>query len=207
MPQQYFVTGIGTEVGKTVVSAVLVKALHADYWKPVQSGDLDFTDTDKVRQWAGLTDDRIHPETYRLQLPMSPHASAAADGVSIELDHFQLPETQRNLVVEGAGGLMVPLNERDCMIDLIARLKLPVVLVSRNYLGSINHTLLSVEALRARNIPIAGLVFNGESVPTTESVITKMTGLDLWFHLPELKEIKAETIEKLAGSIIKKWPL
>ena len=202
MRSKYFVTGIGTEVGKTVVSAVLARALGADYWKPVQSGDLDFTDTDKVRQWAGLTEKRIHPEAYRLQLPMSPHASAAADGVRIELEHFQLPETQNALIVEGAGGLMVPLNDQDCMIDLIGRLGLPVVLVSRNYLGSINHTLLSVEALRARNIPIAGLVINGDQVLTTESIITKMSGLKIWFRIPVLPQITAETIAQLAAG----WP-
>lgn len=198
MAQQYFITGIGTEIGKTVVSAILVKALGADYWKPVQSGDLDYTDSDKVRQWAGMEAQRVHPETYRLNLPMSPHASAAADGVEISLDAFQLPDTEKPLVVEGAGGLMVPLNERDCMIDLIAQLGIPVVLVSRHYLGSINHTLLSVEALRQRDIPIAGLVFNGDPVPTTESIITQMTGLTPWFRVPELAEVTPQSISLLA---------
>lgn len=201
MPAKYFVTGIGTEIGKTVVSAILVRALQADYWKPVQSGDLDFTDTDKVTQWAALTPDRVHPETYRLNLPMSPHASAEADGVRIELDQFQLPQTDKPLIIEGAGGLMVPLNEQDCIIDLIAKLKVPVVLVSRNYLGSINHTLLSIEALRSRDIPIAGLVFNGEPTPTTESIICKMSGLTPWFHLPELEGIDAAQIENVAKKV------
>ncbi|PHN01797.1 dethiobiotin synthase [Flavilitoribacter nigricans] len=201
MNKKYFVTGIGTEIGKTVVSAVLVRALQADYWKPVQSGDLHHTDTDKVSDWAGMSADRIHPEAYRLHLPMSPHASAEADGVAIRLDAFQLPETENDLIVEGAGGLMVPLNQEDCMIDLIARLNIPVVLVSRNYLGSINHTLLSIEALRSRNIPIAGLVFNGESVPTTESIITTMTGLECWFRIPELSEVSPEKIAELAAGI------
>lgn len=201
MAKRYFVTGIGTEVGKTVVSAILVKALLADYWKPVQSGDLDYTDTDKVRQWAGMGAERIHPETFRLQQPMSPHASAAADGVEIQMENFQLPDTANTLIVEGAGGLMVPLNERENMIDLIAHLNIPVVLVSRNYLGSINHTLLSVEALQRRNIPIAGLVFNGNSVPTTESVICKMTGLDPWFRVPEFTEVNRNMIDLLAKNI------
>jgi dethiobiotin synthetase len=200
MNQQYFVTGIGTEIGKTVVSAILVKALQADYWKPVQSGDLDHTDTDKVREWAGLSPERIHPETYRLTRPMSPHASAAADGVSISLGEFQLPKTSNPLIVEGAGGIMVPLNEQDCIIDLIAKLGLPVVVVSRNYLGSINHTLLSIEALRQRSIPIAGLVFNGDPVPTTESIITKMTGLACWFRVPEMEVISTEHIVEMAGA-------
>lgn len=198
MKPKYFVTGIGTEVGKTIVSAILVKALEADYWKPVQSGDLDFTDTDKVTAWAGMSTERIHPETYRLSLPMSPHASAASDGVRISLNDFELPDTPNSLIVEGAGGLMVPLNEEDVMIDLIAHLKIPVVLVSRNYLGSINHTLLSIEALQRRRIPIAGLIFNGESVPTTESIITKMTGLEPWFRVPELEAVTAEQIGQFA---------
>lgn len=197
----YFVSGIDTEVGKTVISAILVKALEADYWKPVQSGDLDHTDTDKVRAWAGMSPERIHPEAYRLNLPMSPHASAAADGIRIELDAFQLPATDRPLIVEGAGGLMVPLNESDCIIDLIAQLAIPVVLVSRNYLGSINHTLLSVEALRRRNIPIAGLVFNDETVPTTESVIRSMTGLPVLFRVPKLEAVDTEIIAGLAAKV------
>lgn len=201
MTKRYFVTGIGTEIGKTVVSAILVKALQADYWKPVQSGDLDHTDTDKVQLWSGMGSERIHPETYRLQRPMSPHASAAAEGVTIRMEEFHLPDTSNNLIVEGAGGLMVPLNEKENMIDLIACLDIPVVLVSRNYLGSINHTLLSVEALQRRNIPIAGLVFNGASVPTTESVICKMTGLEPWFRVPELPEVNAERIANLAESL------
>lgn len=198
MKKQYFVTGIGTEIGKTVVSATLVKALDAYYWKPVQSGDLHFTDSDRVRDWSGIPASRVHPEAYRLQLPQSPHASAAAEGVRISLDRFQLPMTDGNLIVEGAGGLMVPLNEQHCMIDLIARLGLPVVLVSRHYLGSINHTLLSIEALRNRGIPIAALVFNGHPVPATESAICSMGGLDKWLRLPELDKIKPEVVATLA---------
>lgn len=205
MSKKYFVTGIGTEIGKTVVSAILVKALKADYWKPVQSGDLYYTDTDKVREWTGMNSERIHPETYRLTKPMSPHASAEADGVEIQLEAFQLPETSNKLVVEGAGGLMVPLNEQDCIIDLIAGLKIPVVLVSRNYLGSINHTLLSIQALRQRSIPIAGLVFNGDPVPTTESIITKMTGLDCWFRVPELSNVNSATIAELANKLVEEF--
>lgn len=199
--QQYFVTGIDTEVGKTVVSAVLVKALQADYWKPVQSGDLDLTDTDKVKTWAAMDDARMHTEAYRLSQPMSPHASAEADGVQISLDQFVLPDTDKALIVEGAGGLMVPLNEEECIIDLIAHLGLPVVLVSRNYLGSINHTLLSVAALRQRQIPIAGLVFNGKPVPSTESVITTMTGLECWFRIPEMDVITPGHIAAAAAEL------
>ena len=142
-----FVTGIGTEVGKTVIAAILTEALEADYWKPVQAGDLDYSDTHKVRDLVSHDKSVFHPETHALHHPMSPHAAAERDGVEISLDDFQLPQTENNLIVEGAGGLMVPLNSKDCIIDLIEKLDIEVVLVSRNYLGSINHTLLSVEGI------------------------------------------------------------
>ena len=142
-----FVTGIGTEVGKTVIAAILTEALEADYWKPVQAGDLDYSDTHKVRDLVSNDKSVFHPETHALHHPMSPHAAAERDGVEISLDDFQLPQTENNLIVEGAGGLMVPLNSKDCIIDLIEKLDIEVVLVSRTYLGSINHTLLSVEGI------------------------------------------------------------
>jgi dethiobiotin synthetase len=145
--KQLFVTGISTEVGKTVVSSILTEYLQADYWKPIQSGDLHLSDTMKVQSLVSNSKTVFHPERYRLQSPLSPHASAEIDGIQISLNDFELPQTENNLIVEGAGGLFVPLNEKDTVIDLIERLKLPVVLVSRNYLGSINHTMLSIEAL------------------------------------------------------------
>ncbi len=196
-----FVSGIGTEVGKTVVSALLTRALRADYWKPVQSGDLDHTDTMKVQQWAGPAAGTIHPERFRLNLPMSPHASAADDGVHIELKDFRLPATDNFLVTEGAGGLLVPLNDKDCIIDLIAYLELPVFLVSRHYLGSINHTLMSVEALQQRGIPIAGLAFNGAPHPSTESIIEKMTGIRPLFRLDEMKTLNEASFARQAAKI------
>ena len=153
------VAGIGTEIGKTVVSAIIVEALQADYWKPVQSGALDDSDTETVRALVSNPRSRFHPEAYRLREPLSPHAAAQIDGVTIELDKLIMPQTHTNLVVELAGGLMVPLNNRDLNIDWVQQSGLPVVLVSRNYLGSINHTLLSIEACRTRLIPVLGLVF------------------------------------------------
>lgn len=191
-----FVTGIGTEVGKTVTAALLVRALQADYWKPIQSGDLGYTDTMKVEAWAGEAAGTVHPERYRLNLPMSPHASAADDGITIQLQDFELPQTDNFLVVEGAGGLQVPLNDHDCIIDLIAQLGLPVVLVSRHYLGSINHTLLSVEALRHRGIPIAGLTFNGSPHPSTEGIIEKMTGIRPLFRLDEMQAMNEACFDR-----------
>ena len=191
----YFITGIGTEVGKTVVSAYLQLALDADYWKPVQAGDLDLSDTDRVRSYTGMPEDRYHPERYRLNTPASPHYAARIDGINISLDDFQLPDTHgRPLLVEGAGGLLVPLNDRDCMIDLIVQLGLPVILVSRHYLGSINHTLLSLEVLRGRGCKVAGLIFSGDSNPESERVIRKLSGVTVLAALPELKtdDLRAE---------------
>ena len=200
---QFFVSGISTEVGKTVCSAILVNALEADYWKPVQSGDLHQTDSMRVASWNGTTlkDQRFHPEAYRLTEPMSPHASAAIDGVQIRLSDFQLPETSAPLIVEGAGGLLVPLNNKDTILDLMAQLQLPVILVSRNYLGSINHTLLSIAQLQQREIPIAGLVFNGPVTPTTESVIQRMTQIPVLFRIPEIDHVSLSTIRELADRL------
>ncbi len=192
--QQLFVSGIGTEVGKTVVSAILVEALQADYWKPVQAGDLYHSDTDKIKAWTNKAG-KFHPETYRLNTPASPHYAAKLDNIDIQLTDFHLPKTNNHLIVEGAGGLYVPLNNKDLIIDLIAHLGIPVVLVSRNYLGSINHTLLSIEALTRRNIPIAGLVFNGVPTPSTEQYILSYFDIPLIAHVDEIEEITSQKIQ------------
>lgn len=193
-----FVTGIGTEVGKTVIAAILTEALEADYWKPLQAGDLDYSDTHKVRDLVSNDKSVFHPETHALNHPMSPHAAAERDGVEISLDDFQLPQTENNLIVEGAGGLMVPLNSKDCIIDLIEKLDIEVVLVSRNYLGSINHTLLSVEALQNRSIKIRGIIFNDKENKDTESVILKMTGLKCLGRVEFEENLSSESISRLA---------
>lgn len=198
MAKQFFVSGISTEIGKTVVSSILVHALKADYWKPVQSGDLHQTDSMKAQEWGGHEAMVVHPEGFCLNTPASPHYSAEVDGVRIHLEDFKLPDTSNHLIVEGAGGLLVPLNDEDTILDLIDYLKIPVVLVSQNYLGSINHTLLSMEALQRRNIPIAGIVFNGPSTPSTERIIQKMTGVAVIFHLEELEEVNAASIQSRA---------
>ena len=173
-----FISGIGTEIGKTVVSAVLVENLQADYWKPIQSGELDNSDSMLVERLISNKKTIIHPEAYRLTQPFSPHKSAALDGINIDLDKIILPKTENRLIIEGAGGLMVPLNDQDLIIDLIKKLDAEVILVSKNYLGSINHTLLSVELLKNRSIPIRKLIFCGESNPSSEDVIYSQTGLD-----------------------------
>ncbi|PPK85557.1 dethiobiotin synthetase [Neolewinella xylanilytica] len=193
----FFVSGIGTEVGKTVASAFLQLALDADYWKPVQAGDLDFGDTDRVRSWTGMPADRYHPERYRLRTPASPHYAARVDGVEIHLTDFTLPSTERPLLVEGAGGLLVPLNEQACMIDLAAHLNLPVILVSRHYLGSINHTLLSLEVLRKRNIECAGVIFSGGDNPESARIIEKLGQVQVLASLQELEEVDFESMHTL----------
>ena len=181
-----FVTGIGTGVGKTVVAAALARHLKADYWKPIQCGDLDRTDSMSVREWIGLSG-IIHPEQFRLSLPKSPHAAAAAVDVTIDLNDFILPSTPRGLIVEGAGGLLVPLNLKDTMADLILHLSLPVVVVVRHYLGSINHTLLTCSVLRAKGIAVEGLIFNGNPDPYSEEAIMALCGLPVIGRVPELK--------------------
>lgn len=194
--KRFFVTGIGTDVGKTIASAILVESLHADYWKPIQAGDLDNTDTMKVRSLISNTTSKFHPETYQLTKPMSPHAAAEADGIKINIDTLTLPITTNSLIIEGAGGLMVPLNDKFLVIDLIQKLKAEVILVSSNYLGSINHTLLTVDALKNRNIPIAGIIFNGRSAKTSEEYILSYTGLKRLLSIEEEKKIDKEMVLK-----------
>ncbi|MBD2702550.1 dethiobiotin synthase [Spirosoma sp. BT702] len=200
-PLKLIVAGIGTEIGKTVVSAILVEALQADYWKPVQSGALTDSDTTTVRRLISNSISQVHPETYRLAQPLSPHAAAELDGITIEPNSITLPQTDNALVIELAGGLMVPLNDTYLNIDLVQKFDLPVVLVSRNYLGSINHTLLSVEACRNRQIPLLGIVFNGTTNPATEEFILSYTKLPCLARIKEEAEITAEVIKRYAADI------
>jgi len=193
-----FVTGIGTEVGKTVISAILTEALTADYWKPIQAGDLDYSDTHKVVELISNSKSNFHEETFRLNHPMSPHAAAERDEVEIRLSDFHIPTTDNHLIIEGAGGLMVPINKTDCIIDLIEQSEAEVILVSRNYLGSINHTLLSIEALQKRHIPIKGIIFNGSENIDTESIIIYMSGVRHLGRVDEEESIDKNVILKYA---------
>ena len=173
MSKAYFITGIGTEVGKTLVSAIVTEALKADYWKPIQAGDLDNSDSHKVEKMVANRDSVFHKNSYALNTPMSPHAAAEIDGIQIELKNIKRPEIDKDLVIEGAGGLMVPLNNREMIVDLITKDD-RVILVSRHYLGSINHTLLSVEALKSRGIENIGIIFSGNEHSTTEAAIKEI---------------------------------
>jgi dethiobiotin synthetase len=179
-----FITGIGTDVGKTIVSAIVTEALEADYWKPIQAGDLEKSDSHKVKSYISNLKTQFHLNAYALQTPASPHFAAAVDGVTIELKKITEPETDNHLVVEGAGGLFVPLNETDCVVDLIQS-DYKVILVSRHYLGSINHTLLSIEALQNRKIRIAGIIFSGAENKATESIILHKSGVK---HIGRIEE-------------------
>ncbi len=194
-PPTFFVSGTDTDVGKTVVSALVTLGLGARYWKPVQSGTLEGWDRERVQAWTGLPDDHFRPETYALREPLSPHAAAALDGVRIDLDAFVLPPSDgRPLVVEGAGGLLVPLNEEALVIDLIDRLQLPVLLVARSGLGTINHTLLSLAALRSRQLPILGVVLNGPRHPGNRAAIETYGQVSVLAELELLAEITPQTL-------------
>lgn len=189
-----FITGIGTGIGKTVVAAILTESLKADYWKPVQSGDLDNSDTMKVQALISNDKTVFHPEAYRLTQPFSPHKSAALDGIEIDLHSFKLPETDNTLIIEGAGGLMVPLNDKDLMIDLIKKLDAEVVLVIQHYLGSINHSLLSLEALYSRNISIRAIIFNGNSDGYSENIIKAHTKGERTVSIPKLLTLDKQSV-------------
>lgn len=199
--KRFFVSGIDTNVGKTLAAAVLTQALGADYWKPVQSGDLEQSDTLTVRRLVNHPNTTFHPEVYRLNTPASPHYAAELDGVSIKAEAFELPQTDNHLVVEGAGGLFVPLNADYLIIDLIQDLSLPVVLVANFYLGSINHTLGSIDALQRRRIPIAGLLFNGAITPSSMEYILQYTQLPVLGELPQLEVVNSASVERLTKAI------
>ncbi|MCY1533747.1 ATP-dependent dethiobiotin synthetase BioD [compost metagenome] len=194
MKVSYFVTGIDTGIGKTIASAVLTEKLKADYWKPIQSGDLAQSDSLMVESLLTNRFTKIHPEAYRLNEPLSPHLSARMDGINMELDYFKLPKTENNLIVEGAGGLMVPINDQQLILDLIKHLDIAAIVVSKNYLGSINHTLLTINTLKQYNIPIKGIIFNGEPNIESEKYILEYTQVNYLGHIPNLKTINKNNI-------------
>ncbi|NRB84484.1 MAG: dethiobiotin synthase [Winogradskyella sp.] len=171
----YFITGISTDVGKTIASAILVEALEADYFKPVQAGDLHNSDTHKVERLVTNPKSKFHPNSYALNTPMSPHGAAEIDNLTIDVKSITRPKTKNHLVIEGAGGLLVPLNEKDTILDLIDK-KDKVVVVSRHYLGSINHSLLTINTLKEKGFDVA-VIYSGDEHPSTESIIEKMTGV------------------------------
>jgi dethiobiotin synthetase len=195
MSQRIVVAGTDTEIGKTVFSAGLADLLGANYWKPIQAGLEGETDSRLVARLGGLSDDRIVPERYRLQTPASPHHAAAIDGVRIAAETLAVPDTgERPLVIEGSGGLLVPLNRTTLYIDIFARWRIPVVLCARTALGTINHSLLSIEALRNRKIDIFGIAFIGESNPESERVICEIGRVRRLGRLPRLSPLTRSTL-------------
>ena len=203
MARRIFISGIGTEVGKTFCSAIVVEALKADYWKPAQAGELDDLDSLWVRDFISNDESKFHTERFLLSEPMSPHAAAKIDGIEMQIADFKVPKTTNDLIIEGAGGLMVPINEKgDMIVDLIPQVADETILISKNYLGSINHTLLSVELLKSRGIKITGIIFNGDPNPATEEIILATTGLKCLGKVPladsDIKEFVKEQAGKLA---------
>lgn len=195
--QKIFVTGISTEVGKTIASAIFTEALQADYWKPVQAGDLDNTDTDKVKRLISNEKSKFHPSSYNLKAAMSPHAAAEIEGIEIDRFHINEPETSNNLIIEGSGGILVPLNDEDTMFDIIMP-DYKVVVVSRNYLGSINHSLLTIKWLLHKGYDVS-VLFSGDANPHTENIILHKTGVSLIGRIDEEKEFTKEVIKKYAN--------
>ncbi|CAL2089688.1 ATP-dependent dethiobiotin synthetase BioD [Tenacibaculum sp. 190524A02b] len=196
MQKKYFITGISTEVGKTVASAIVTEALEADYWKPVQAGDLENSDTHKVKRLVTNNKSVFHTNAYALQTPMSPHAAAEIDEVTIRLEDIIEPQTQNNLVVEGAGGLLVPLNDTTTILDII-KPEYKVIVVSRHYLGSINHTLLTVNLLKEKGFDVA-VIFSGNEHKTTEGIIQKMTNVPVIGRIEEEPYFDQNVIKEYA---------
>jgi dethiobiotin synthetase len=197
---KFVITGIGTDVGKTVVSSIVAEALKATYWKPIQAGDLDNSDSIKVN---GFTDNvTVLPEAFRLSEPMSPHAAAEIDGVEIAKEDLNIPDVEGNLIVEGAGGVMVPVNSNGLTFaDLIEHWNLPTIVVSKHYLGSINHTLLTIEVLQNRGVDIEGIIFVGDENKATEEIILKSTGVEFLARIPIAEELNKEFVLKQAGQV------
>lgn len=199
----YFITAIGTDSGKTLISSILVEALKADYWKPVQAGMP--TDSETVRALISNKLTKIHPETHLLKIPASPHAAAKFEHLSIQLDDFVLPETAADVIIEGAGGVLVPLNDQDFVIDIAVALETPVILIANLYLGSINHTLLTVDYLKRNDIAVKGIIFNGESNLKSERIIEKHSGYKVLLRLPKLGLVNKEVVEYWADELMLNW--
>jgi dethiobiotin synthase len=199
LPRRIFVTGTDTGVGKSLVCAILMAALPFRYWKPIQSGLEEQTDTEWIREVTGCPRERFLREAYRLKAPLSPHASAAIEGIHIELDSFSLPPVSdsESLIVEGAGGIMVPLNERYFMLDLMKRLALPILLVARSTLGTINHTLLSLEQLRRHGLDVYGVVMNGPENTSNRKAIEHYGNVLVYAEIESLPQINPQILAQV----------
>ncbi len=193
-----FITGIDTDVGKSVVSAICVEALQYDYWKPIQCGSLEHTDTDQVKQWVTNSRTTFHKEYIQFKTPASPNIASYIENKEINLSSIHRPKSQRPIVIEGAGGVYVPLNTKQYIIDLMVKLDCHVIIVSKNYIGSINHTLLTVDALRKRGLHILGIVFNLEQNDYIENTIYQFTGLPKILHVHKENNMNVAKIQYYA---------
>jgi len=198
---RYFVTGIGTGVGKTFVSAILTEALKADYWKPVQCGTKDGTDKNAVASLISNDKSLIHNESYCYETPASPHLAAAVANEKIRLDKMHLPDTNNILVIEGAGGILVPLNDTNYVIDLAIEFEAEIILVIKNYLGCINHSLLSIDYLVKNGFDVKGLILNGNFDPAVKLAITNFSELPILGEIPEISEVSKESVLNLSHKI------
>jgi dethiobiotin synthetase len=195
----FAIAGIGTDVGKTVVSAIITEALEGCYFKPIQAGDLDNSDSIKVKNWCS---DKITvaEELFRLTEPMAPHKAAELDGVEIRLSDIEFPTTDQPLILEGAGGVLVPLNEKgETILAIYKKSKLPVIVVSRHYLGSINHTLLTIQALQSAGLAIAGIIYVGDASSHTEHIIEKLTKVKALGRVPIVQKVDSAFIQSQAN--------
>ncbi len=200
--KKYFIAGIGTDVGKTIASAVLCQALNAEYWKPIQSGAESDSDKLTVASLLSFANPVLHKERYLLKEAASPHFAAQKENVSIQLSDFQLPEHSAPLIIESAGGVLVPFNANgDNMIDLAQKLDSKVILVVRQYLGCINHAMLSIEALKNKNIDIAGLIFSGDRLFDNYEYIVEKSKLPVIVEIPHLSSITKKTIALVAKNV------
>lgn len=196
MMKQFFITGTDTGVGKTLISTILVSALNAYYWKPIQSGIAEeISEQEKIKSLTQLSEEYFYPSNYALKAALSPDQAAKLENITIDMKHCVLPKINAPLIVEGAGGVFVPLNENECLLDLMQALQLPVIIVARGKLGTINHTLLTIEALRKRNLNIHGVIFSGDLNPENQLAIEKWGKVKTLFHVPQFEKVNENTIK------------
>lgn len=205
MSRKISILGIHTDIGKTVAAAVMTEALQADYWKPVQAGDLDNSDTKKIKKWISNNRSVVHNEAIRLQMAASPHIAAANENLVYSFKDFKMPQNENLLLIETAGGVYSPIDKEHTMLDMVEYYGWETVLVSNNYLGSINHTLLCLEAIKKRNIDILALIINGARNESSEQFIRKYAKIDKIVYIPSLSEICQKSIADAAASFRKQW--
>jgi dethiobiotin synthetase len=198
---RYFITGIGTDIGKTIISALLTEALEADYWKPIQCGGLKNSDSITIKKLISNSYSKIHPESYLFKTPVSPHHAAELEGVTISKNKLSPPNTKNVLIIEGAGGILVPITPSLLFIDLIKEWECEIICVVKHYVGSINHTLLTLKVLKDSNLPIKGIIFNGIDTQNSEELIKNYTEIPVIGNVSTLTELSKQAISKEARKL------